>query len=488
MKINKLTENLRLIEADEAPVIDPQDGSVADLADAINDEITELSGGERELSDATATEVAQVTRDIALKVDAGQVAFAIDDADYDDAKIENRLTKALDRAYRTAKMNFKDGARNGSKILIEGLPGAGKTAIVESWCAEHGIKLVALNATDPKIETAINGMPLRDVTKNDENAVTYAYVKEKFAPLLDPANEANCVLFVDEFNRQKTVQLRRPFMSLFNEKRNADGSLDFRNTLLFSVICINPFGPQFHDQGVGELSPAEQNRFLIKKTGDRGIDSTSEEAIKFWKGSTTNSLLKMGIISPNSVASKNHGGYVGPTRDLTSEELERAQRLVRVYTLAMQILTHPEFSFSTRDDAENIYRQKADYVTSRMLSDALAYSQGNVKDFLEWVDEDSNFTAEAIDMFHTILDGYIMDTTTLYKYYGLVPKATGVTKVETSADSETANAAEDDGAAKDQDQEDDELLFGTSAGPNKQSVKGAAATEKEINDILDTWF
>ena len=493
MKINKLDESLRLVEAEESPVIDPQDGSVADLADAINDEITELSDGERELPDETAAEVAQITRDIALKVDAGQVAFAIEDADYDDAKVENRLTKALDRAYRTAKMNFKDGAKNGANILIEGLPGAGKTAIVEAWCADHGIKLVSLNATDPKIETAINGMPLRDTTKADENAVTYAYVKEKFAALLDPANEANCVLFVDEFNRQKTVQLRRPFMSLFNEKRNADGSLDFRKTLLFSVICINPFGPQFHDQGVGELYPAETNRFLIKKTGDKGMDSTAEEAIKFWKGSTTNTLLKMGIISPNSTASKNHGGYVGPTRDLTSEELERAQRLVRVYTLAMQILTHPEFSFSTRDDAENIYRQKADYVTSRMLSDALAYSQGNVKDFLEWVDEDSNFTTEAIEMFHTILDHYIMDTTALYKRYGLVPNANANSGANAGAGtgSGTAAAAGDSeatDAADEADQEDDDLLFGTSGGSSKQAVKGAAATEKEINDILDAWF
>ena len=489
MKINKLDESLRLVEAEESPVIDPQAGSVEDLADTINDEINTLSGGERELSDETAADVAQVTRDIALKVDAGQVAFAIEDADYDDAKIENRLTKALDKAYRTAKMNYKDGAKNGTNILIEGLPGAGKTAIVEAWCAEHGVKLVALNATDPTIETAINGMPLRDTTKADENAVTYAYVKEKFADLLDPANEANCVLFVDEFNRQKTVQLRRPFMSLFNEKRNADGSLDFRKTLLFSVICINPFGPQFHDQGVGEMYPAEMNRFLTKMVGDKGMDSTPEEAYKYWTGFTINTLLKMGIISPNSTASKNHGGYVGPTRDLTADELERAQRLVRVYALARQILTHYEFSFSRRDDADNIYRQRADYVTSRILSDALVASQGNVKDFLEWVDEDSNFTKEAIEMFHSILDHYIMDTNALYKTYGLVPSSNGGVEAGTAGSgSATSSATASTGSGSDEDEEDDELLFGPAPSGVKQNVKGAAATEKEINDILDAWF
>jgi hypothetical protein len=487
MKINKLNESISLVEADEASVIDPRAGSVADLADAINDEITTLSDGERELSDETATEVAQITKDIALKVDAGQVAFTIDEADYDDAKIENRLTKALDRAYRTAKMNFKDGAKNGANILVEGLPGAGKTAIVESWCAEKGLVLVALNATDAKLDQALNGIPLRDITQAEANAIAYAYAKEKFAPLLDPTNEAKCVLFVDEFNRQKTVQLRRPFMSIFNEKRNAEGTLDFRKTLLFSVICINPFGPQFHDQGVGELYPAETNRFLIKKTGAQGLDSTAEEAIKYWKGSTTNTLLNMGIISPGSAASKNHGGYVGPTRDLTSDELERAQRLVRVYTLAMQILGHPEFSFSTRDDAEDIYRQKADYVTSRMLSDALAYSQGNVKDFLEWVDEDSNFTTEAVEMFHHILDHYIMDTTALYKRYGLVPNANGGVEAPTASGTGTASTSAAGEDATDVE-EDDELLFGAPSNANKQPVKSAAATEQEINNILDAWF
>lgn len=489
MKINKkLNEDLRLVE--ESEVIDPQEGSVADLADAINDEITELSDGERELSDETATEVAQITRDIALKVDAGQIAFTIDSADYNDAKIENRLTMALDEAYETAKRNYKNNSKNGANILVEGLPGAGKTAIVESWCAANGLKLVSFNATDPKIETAINGMPLRDVTKTDENEVTYAYVKEKFADLLDPANEANCVLFVDEFNRQKTVQLRRPFMSLFNEKRNADGSLDFRKTLLFSVICINPFGPKFHDQGVGEMYPAEQNRFLMKFLGKNGMDSTSEEAVKYWTGFTINSLLNMGIISPGSTASKNHGGFVGPTRDLTTDELEFAQDLVKDYALAMQILTHHEFSFSTRDDADEIYRQGADYVTSRMLADAIIHSRGDVKKFLRWVDNFSNFTEEAVEMFHTILDHYIMDTTTLYKRYGLVPNANGGVTANTGTGNATGNGAGSaaSGGDADEDEEDDELLFGSSSSTSTQPIKGAAATEKEINDILDTWF
>jgi hypothetical protein len=480
MKINKLTENLKLLEAEDLASVDPQSASVDELADAINDEITELSDGERELSDETAADVAKITKDIALQVDASQIAFVIDGNDYNDTKIENFLSKTLDRAYANAKRTLKKGGKNGANVLIEGLPGAGKTAIVESWCKENGLILVAINATDPKIETAINGMPLRDTTKADENAVTYAYVKEKFAPMLDPANAGKCVLFVDEFNRQKTVQLRRPFMSLYNEKRNADGSLDFRETLLFSVVCINPFGPQYHDQGVGEMYPAELNRFIYKRMGDQGFDSNEEEAIKFWTGSTINSLLKLGIVSPGSQASKNHGGFVGPTRSLTADELEIAQSTIRIYTLAMQILTHPEFSFSKRADAENIYRQKADYLTSRGLTDALYDSDGDVKVFLEWVDDYSNLTSEAKETFHTILDSYIMDVNALYKRYNLVPNvSTGGVSAASDAPSATSVAVED---------EEDDDLFGSPASAGGKTAKSAATTEQEINDILDKWF
>lgn len=487
MKINKkLNESVRLVEADELENVDIQNDSVDQIADAINNEISELSDGERELSDEVADEVAQITKDIAIQVDAGNVAFVIEEADYEDTKIENRLTKALDRSYEAAKRNFSRGLKNGTNILVEGLPGAGKTAIVEAWCQSKGLELVPINATDPKLESAINGMPLRDVTRSEENAIAYVYAKEKFGPLLDPKNEAKCVLFVDEFNRQKGNQLRRPLMSLFNEKRNAEGTLDFRKTLLFSVICINPFGPQYHDQGVSEINGAEMNRFLTKFIGAKGMDSTPEEAMKYWKGFISKQLLDMGIISPGSAASKNHGGYVGPTRDLTTTELETAQAYVRLLALATQILTHPEFYFTRRDEADAIGRGQFDLLTSRMLADGLVYSDGIVKDFLEWVDESSNFINDTIEMFHTILDHYIMDTQALYKRYNLIPNVSngGVAVPANAVDASANNPVEDE------DEEDDALLFGGNSSSNSSSVKvkNAAATEQEINDILDKWF
>lgn len=468
MKIKKLVENKKLVEAEEEislTEIDPRTDSVAEIKDAVEGEIEILSDGEVELTDTGVNEIANITKEVGSAVDAGQVAFVLDDNDFDDAVSHNRLTQTLDKAYKTAKMNMKDGAKAGANVLIEGLPGAGKTAIVENWCDRHGLILVALNATDPKLEAAINGMPLRDVSITDSNELVYAYAKDQLGPLLQPENEGKCVLFVDELNRQKTVGLRRPFMSLFNEKRNASGSLDFRKTLLFSVVCINPFGPQYFDTGVGELIPAEKDRFLYKLYGKKGYDANTKDAIDYWKSHIINQLLKLGIVSPDSTASKNHDGFVGPTRSLSDYELERAKRLIRMRDLALKLLEDEYFSFTTREDTEEIHDEDASYLTSRSLTDGITQAEGNVKEFLEWVDEDSNFSSSAVAMFHNILDGYIMDTKTLYAKY----------KLEEAPEEEVVV-----------DAEDDVELFAGSSTSNSIRFDGADA-EKEIRDIVDAW-
>ena len=87
MKIKKLVESKRLVEEDE--LLDIKGDSVEEIKDAIEDEIKELSDGEVEISDKEATEVAEITKEVAGAVNANQVAIVIDDADFEDTKIEN---------------------------------------------------------------------------------------------------------------------------------------------------------------------------------------------------------------------------------------------------------------------------------------------------------------------------------------------------------------------------------------------------------------
>jgi MoxR-like ATPase len=286
MKIKKLVEAKKLIEAEDEEIeltnVNPQETTIGELKDIVKDEVEEVTGGDQEISDGDALKVATEIKSTSTEVGAGQIVIGAED--YEDSKVENKLTEALDEAYATAKKAFRRGKRGtGTNILVEGLPGSGKTAIVEAWCNSRGVTLVPVNATDPKLETSINGMPLRDVTAPEENKVARVRddVLDKLLNNVHPELAGKCVLFVDEFNRQKQDQLRRPLMSLFNEKRNSDGSVDVSKNLLFSVICINPSGIKFKDKGTVDVNDPEHNRFLHTL---RGYDSNKDEALKFYKG------------------------------------------------------------------------------------------------------------------------------------------------------------------------------------------------------------
>ena len=332
----------------------------------------------------------------------------------------------------------------------------------------------------------------------DSTELTYAYaVDDRNLGLLinekHPKLEGKCVLFVDELNRQKTEQLRRPFMSLFNEKRNASGSLDFSKNLLFCVVAINPFGNDFHDKGVSELNAAEKDRFARQQYS---FDSNIDDALQFWTWYRSKELLDLGIISPGSAASTNHGGWVGPTKELDEDDLMHAKRVLKGAALALYILNNVHKSretevFTTRRDTDKAYRSgDFRYTTSRGLFDGIFDStfgddKSPVKDFLDWVDEESHYTPEKVKMFHDILDSYIMDVKGLFNAYNLdkTPK-----EIKAELDGTAAPKADTVADSTEDEIEDDDVMFGADdiGGVSKASTDDLS--KDDVDSIMGSWL
>ena len=129
MKIKKLVES-KLIEAEDK--IDTT-GSVKEIADDIKDQVDDLTDGKLEISDSAAKKAAEETAAVADVVNADEAVIVIDDNDWSDIKITNRLYEALDDALMAARANMGPHPVDANaNVLVEGLPGAGKTSVVKA--------------------------------------------------------------------------------------------------------------------------------------------------------------------------------------------------------------------------------------------------------------------------------------------------------------------------------------------------------------------
>ena len=206
----------------------------------------------------------------------------------------------------------------------------------------------------------------------------------------------------------------------------------------------------------------------------------------------------MGIISPGSAASTNHGGWVGPTKKLDEDDLMHAKRVIKGTALALYILNNVSKSnesevFTTRRDTDKAYRSgDFRYTTSRGLFDGIFDStfgddKSPVRDFLEWVDEDSFYTPEKVQMFHDILDSYVMDVKGLFAAYNLdkTPKEIKAELDGTgTATPKTATAADD---AYD-DIEDDDIMFGADDIDGVSKANADDLSKDDVDSIMSSWL
>ena len=470
MKIKKLIKEAEENREETLADVNPQEASVSEIADAAQNSVEKITDDEATLSDAKAEKVADEIKDTAQEIDAGQAAILPAESEVVEENAVNELTKILDRAYAASKRNMARGGKTGANVLVTGLPGSGKTAIVYAWAKSKGCNIHYLDSKDPNLETVINGMPLRDITVQDKNLVAKAY-SNSLAPLHRP----NSILFLDELNRQVKPHIRASLLTLINEKEisgtDETGHESFRKSLLFTIACINPAVPT--DKGAAELNDAEKSRFTYQL---KDFDSKPANALDFYNKHYSFEIKKHKATKDAWI--KN---YIDENK-ATQEDAEKAWKeelvnLIKIKDILIYIVSHPIFAFDTREDLESLADGQHMMLNQRSLTEAVEDSLGDKTLLLEWIDEFSDLLPRDADMLKEILSTYTLDLNALLKAEGV---GQDTDSKETTSELETP--------AEPEAEEDDADFFTQSntEGPdNLNALPGTVAAS--INDVIGGW-
>jgi hypothetical protein len=440
MKIKK-----QLLE-DTTPdgVLDPKD-STADIADEIIDSTIEATDGEVAIDEVSADKIASEIK----KTDAeiGLAGAAID-ADDDYIGVKNIITDTLDMALDVALKNKRRGGKFGSNVLIVGLPGSGKTASVGDWAKANNINLVSINAKNNDLDAYINGYTTKD--PDDPHWTTQAFSKN-----LMSLEEDRSVLLLDEYNRQVKPQIRASLLTLINEHKivgdGPNGQHEFKN-LLFTVAVINPAVRT--DKGAAALIDAEKTRFAFKL---KNMDSDAATTIEFLTKYYNKEIKKL---------------------DSTNEYyLKDLEDYLRCLDLGVFIMSHPKFSYDTRDDLDALADEDVTMLNQRSFVEGLNISNGDVNRFKQWLENSSDFLEKDIDMLQSIIRTYVVPTfkelCTIFDI-SATEISTGTVEAEVE-DTSTSVDIEDD---------DD---FAPYAMAGKVRVKNPAEVEIAINNAIKDW-
>ena len=303
------------------------------------------------------------------------------------------------------------------------------------------------------------------------------YVQTDF---LDPLkNSGECIMFLDEYNRQTNPQIRGGLLTLINEKRTPDGRQDFSDTLLFTVACINPAVRT--DPGAAPLNDAERSRFIYTIAD---FDSDNETALDYINTVTANKLRKLGIKLPDSEISSMHlKKRQKPAATLSAEDERNADidEILKIDDITKYILAQLEFD--TKDDLQELNMAQKNLLNQRLLTDAIANAHGDKEALLTWVENYSNMLDKDKEQFKNILSTYVLDLPALRKKYGIVT----VDKENNT----TENAEEETKATEtqvDTEEDDDEDLFvGNKASATGKTAPTASEVRSSFDSIVNAW-
>lgn len=430
---------------DEGPdedmiVDDVLSASTAEIADAVKTAAEVASDGEKTYSDVKAEKVAGELKTFAK---------GLDNTKWAPLDVPSALTDALDECLAESMIAQKSGRKDGTDLLVNGLPGSGKTGITKQWAEDRGVNLFYLNAKNDDLGAILNGFPV-DTVATDEEGNQMHKVQRSYSNALDPLKEPRSVLFLDEFNRA-APKLRATLLTLINEHTiegpGKKGIYRFDN-MLFTVACVNPSVPT--DPGAMNLNDAEKSRFAMKMKWDSNVDDAIRYLV-FYINKTINALDK---------SDEDYGFlYV---------------KHKKVYNLAVALLNDPRFEFDTRDDLLDLFNEDKTMLNQRSITDGLLLAGHNKARFLNWVDKQSDFLQKDIDMIHDILDSWVEPDVT-------APSAGETGEVDISADTTTAQStkAEDetdfDSVFGSDGEETDSGLFGSTASAAGNAAKVSAA-------------
>ena len=296
----------------------------------------------------------------------------------------NNGTGALNAALITAVRKKKAGDDSDyPNIILSGLAGFGKTAMVKAFCKEHHLNLFECDAKSLDIAT-VGGIPYPKKDKDGtykQMPITSSYWDKLSLP--------NTVLFLDEFNRAQD-NVAGTLLGLINNHdlpmttEGKDGkfsTMKHFDNILFTVIAINPASNVFAN--VAEFTPEKVSRGVLLYN------------IKPDRNELLTCLRKIyGQILANPYLDEDtHNVYEGQLN------------------IAEALLTDKSFTFDDKNDVEKIHTDNnstgdlTQFLNYRTLTGALSACNGTKLNFLSQLYY-YRFSAAKQTMIKNILKNY----------------------------------------------------------------------------------